>query len=82
MDRDGVFCRPEDAALAGWPEAARARVVSVEVRGDRAEVVIDTDSPYPCWIYCQRSDDGWHVTVGGNGPCVGWDDPTEIQWGP
>ena len=81
MDRETAYDRPEDAALAGWPEAARARVVSLEIRGNRAEVLIDTDPHYPYWVYCQRSDEGWQVTVDGNGPCHGWDDPAMIQWG-
>ena len=80
MERSLVFDCPEDAALAGWPEGARARVVSVEIRGDRAEVILDTNSDYPYWVYCHRSDEGWQVTVDGNGPCVGWDDPVKIQW--
>lgn len=75
-----IYDCPEDAALAGWPEAARATVVSVEIRGDRAEVVIDTDPEYPYWVYCQRSGNGWRPTVDGNGPCHGWDDPTKIHW--
>lgn len=82
MDRPGAFDRPEDAALSGWPKAARAKVVSVEIRGNRAEVVLDTDPHYPYWVYCQRSGKGWQVTIDGNGPCVGWDDPAEIQWDP
>ncbi|HET6874590.1 MAG TPA: hypothetical protein VFH70_07420 [Acidimicrobiales bacterium] len=82
MGPKSVFDRPEDAALDGWPEAAQARVVSVDIRGDRAEVVLDTEPSYPYWIYCRRSDQGWEVTVGGNGPCEGWDDPARIQWGP
>jgi len=56
--------------------------VSVDVRGDRAEVVLDTDPSLPYWVYCVRSEDGWHETVTGNGPTVGWDDPNEIQWSP
>lgn len=81
MGRKTAFDRPEDAALDGWPAAAQARVVSVEIHGNRAEVVLDTDPHYPYWIYCQRSDEGWQVTVDGNGPCDGWDDPAKIQWG-
>jgi hypothetical protein len=73
---------PEEAALAGWASApaARARVLSVDVRGDRAEVIVDTERSYPDWVYCVRRGDGWYETVSGNGPCVGWDDPTAIEW--
>lgn len=81
MDRVTTFDSPEEAALAGWPEAARARVISVEVRGNRAEVVVTTDPDYPYWVYSQRSGEGWQVTLGSNGPCDGWDDPAKIQWG-
>lgn len=80
MHRRTVFDSPEEAALDGWPEAAQVKVISVEIRGNRAEVVLDTDPSYPYWVYCQRSDEGWRLTVDGNGPCVGWDDPTTIQW--
>jgi len=73
---------PQAAALAGWSDATQVRVVSVDVRGDRAEVVLDTDPSLPYWVYCVRSEDGWHETVTGNGPTVGWDDPNEIQWSP
>jgi hypothetical protein len=72
---------PEEAALADWPDAARVRVVSVDVRGDRAEVVLDTDPSYPYWVYCVRNTDGrWREAAGGNGPTIGWDDPSFIQW--
>jgi hypothetical protein len=80
MVEDGRFDRPENAALAGWPAAAQARIISVEIRGNRAEVVLDTDPHYPYWVYCRRSDAGWRITVDGNAPCVGWDDPTTIHW--
>ena len=73
---------PQEAALAGWAanRSARAHIVSVDVRGDRAEVIVDTEPSYPDWVYCVRRDDGWHETVSGNGPCIGWDDPDEIVW--
>ena len=73
---------PELAALATWPRAAEAQVVSVEVRGARAEVVIETKPPHSDghWVYCIRRQDGWHEAVSGNGPTVGWDDPAVIEW--
>ena len=56
---------PELAALATWSQAAEVQVVSVEVRGDRAEVVTQTKPPLPdgYWTYCVRRQDGWHETV-------------------
>ena len=53
---------------------------SIDVRGDRAEVVLDYGQHFDDWVYCLKRSDGWHVMVDGNGPCVGWDDPTFIQW--
>ena len=38
----GFFDTPEAAAIAGWMPDARPSVVSVTIRDDRAEVVIDT----------------------------------------
>ena len=76
------FESPEEAALATWANSpeAHARIVSVDVRGDRAEVVIDTDPSYPDYVYCQRRVDGWHEAVSGNGPTDAWDDPSVIAW--
>jgi hypothetical protein len=79
--RDG-FATAEEAALAGWSSArsAKPRVVSVDVRGDRAEVVIDTDPSYLDWVYCVRRDGRWFAGVSGNAPTEGWDDPTALDW--
>jgi hypothetical protein len=43
-----AFDSPQEAALAGWASTTGAypRVVSVDVSGDRAEVVIDTEPSY------------------------------------
>lgn len=73
---------PELAALATWSQAAEVQVVSVEVRGDRAEVVTQTRPPLPdgYWTYCVRRQDGWHETVSGNGPTKDWHDPAIIEW--
>jgi hypothetical protein len=78
-----TFDSPEAAALANWPAAAEPRVVSVTFAGDRAEVVIEVDPEYRYrdWVYCIRRDGRWVETVSGNGPTIGWDDPTAIQWG-
>jgi hypothetical protein len=76
------FESPEAAALATWKStpSARARVVAVDVRGDRAEVVIDTDPSHPDWVYCVRRDGRWFEVVSGNGPSIGWDDPYYLEW--
>jgi hypothetical protein len=75
-DEPGDFDSPEDAALAGWPPAARPRVVSVTVRGDRAEVEIDMMPSYQYWVYCIRRNGRWREVVSGNGPNYSWDDPS------
>jgi hypothetical protein len=74
------FDSPEEAALAGWPTGSHVRVLSVEIRGDRAEVVLDTKPHCPYWMYCMKTAGRWRITVDGNGPCIGWDDPRLIQW--
>jgi hypothetical protein len=76
------FDSPQQAALASWASApsAHPRVVSVDVRGDRAEVVIDTDPSYPDWVYCVRRNGQWSVAIAGNAPCHRWDDPEFIHW--
>jgi hypothetical protein len=78
-----VHLTPEQAALSSW-EPARStspRVVSITARGDRAEVVIETEDEYRDWVYCVRDEAGWRWVVSGNGPTVGWDDPAYIHWG-
>ena len=74
------FKSPEEVALHGWPAASNVRVVAVVVRGDRAEVVTDTDPSYQYWTYSIQRNGRWHMTVAGNGPCIGWDDPQKIKW--
>jgi len=73
---------PEGAALAGWREAQSANplVVRVDIRGHRAEVVIDTTPSYLDYVYCIERDGRWREVVSGNGPCVGWDDPDKMEW--
>jgi len=78
----GGYGSAEDAALAGWPSAARVRILSVDVRGDRAEIVVDTDPSYPYWIYCVKDPifGRWRESVSGNGPAEGWDSTSTIFW--
>ena len=73
---------PEAAALATWTSTRGAdpRVRRVEVSGDRAEVVLDHGQCFDDWVYCLERSDGWQAMVDGNGPCIGWEDPTLIQW--
>jgi hypothetical protein len=66
---------PEAAALSGWPTASQARVRSVAVQGDRAEVVVDADPSWSSWVYCVRTRGRWHEAIAENGPTVEWDDP-------
>lgn len=66
---------PEAAALDGLPTDSQVRVVSVEVRGDRAEVVLNTDTGWPNWVYCIRTRERWHEAISANGPTTEWDDP-------
>jgi hypothetical protein len=81
--RDG-FDSPEDAALAGWAStpSARARVIAVEIVGDRAEVVLATDDDHNHgdWVYCARRDGLWHEVLSGSGPSSGWSDPAVLHW--
>jgi hypothetical protein len=72
--------RLERLALAEWSEAADARVVSVTVAGDRAEVALHVNGDYEYWMYFQRDLEGWQEAWTGNGPTSGWDDPGEIDW--
>jgi hypothetical protein len=71
----------ERLALAEWSEAADARVVSVTVVGNRAEVALVVNGDYEYWAYFQCDEQGWYETVAGVGPTVDWDDPSNIQWG-
>ena len=80
MPGPAVFPTPDEAALANWPPSAHARVIDVEVGGNRAEVIVDTDPSEPDWVYCVRSEGGWREVVSGNGPTIGWDDPSIFEW--
>jgi hypothetical protein len=70
----------ERLALGEWSPQANARVVSVTVAGNRAEVALFLNGDYGYWMYFQRDDEGWCETVSGNGPTGFWDDPTVIGW--
>jgi hypothetical protein len=70
----------ERLALAEWSERAGARVVSVTVAENRAEVALLVNGEYEYWTYFQRDGHGWHETVSGVGPTAEWDDPSTIQW--
>lgn len=79
--------RPEDRrtlerlALDDCSPQAHARVVSTTIAGHRAEVVLLVNGDHGYWMYFLRDGEGWRVTVSGNGPTIGWDDPTDIEWG-
>lgn len=64
------FERPEDAALSRWPAAAEPRVVSVDVRGDKAEVQIAVGPSYDYWVRCERRGTGWEEVSSANGPSL------------
>jgi hypothetical protein len=67
-------------ALAEWSARATARVVSVRVHADRAEVALLVDAHYEYWQYYVNYGEGWEGVVDGNGPTDGWDDPKVIPW--
>lgn len=66
---------PQEAALDGWPTTSQVRVRSVTVQEDRAEVIVETDPSWPCWVYCVRTRGRWHEAITENGPTAEWDDP-------
>lgn len=68
-------------ALSEWSPQAAARVVSVGVVGRRAEVALVVNDGYEYWAYFRRDDAGWHQTIEGNGPVVGWKNPDDVEWG-
>lgn len=67
-------------ALAQWPEAAAARVVSVTVAGDRAEVAQVVNGGYEYWAYFVRDEQGWLEAGDGNGPNIDWDQSSAHEW--
>lgn len=80
MDSVEGFGSPDEAAVAGWPEAAGVHVVSVTVAGNRAEVVLNTEPEYRYWVYCVKRNGRWEEAVSGSGPTEGWDDPATVEW--
>lgn len=66
---------PEGAALSAWPPAAEAEVVSVDERGDKAQVHIRVGPSYDYWVCCVRRDDRWYGAGDGNGPNLAFFDP-------
>ena len=50
------------------------------VAGDRAEVALTVNGHSDYWMYFQRDRDGWQERVSGNGPTIGWEDPSLIEW--
>ena len=76
------FSTPEEAALAGWSRTTGVtpRVVSVDVRGDRAEVQLAVGPDYPDFVYVVRDGAGWTEVASGDGPTIGWDDPHQLHW--
>lgn len=54
------FSSPEEAALAGWPAAANARVLRVERLSDsRVDVIVDTEPSYPMRVHCVKLRGLW-----------------------
>ena len=37
---------------------------------------------YRYWVYCVEREGRRHEAVSGNGPTIGWDDPSLIDWNP
>lgn len=63
---------PEEAALAGFPPAASARLVGVVVRGAKAEVEVWVGPDYPDFVDCELVDGLWQERRSGNGPNLAW----------
>lgn len=54
------FETPEEAAVSGWPEAAKPRILEVvRVRDDVVNVLVDTEPSHPMWVRCERGVSGW-----------------------
>ena len=80
----GGYESPEAGALAGWHESggSQARVISTQIIGDRAEVLVEAgiEPPYQDWCYFIRLHGSWHEAVSGSAPCDRWWDPEIINW--
>jgi hypothetical protein len=56
------FGTPEEAAVSGWPEAAKPRVLQVaRVSDDVMNVLVDTEPSHPMWVRCERGMSGWEL---------------------
>jgi hypothetical protein len=59
---EGGFSSPEEAALAGWPAAAHARVLRVErLSASRVDVIVDTEPSHRMRVYCVKEGGLWYV---------------------
>ena len=56
------------------------RIRSVIIADDRAEVSLTVNGHYDHWVYYQRDGNGWEERVSGNGPAIGWEDPSAMEW--
>ncbi|SHN55676.1 hypothetical protein SAMN05660350_00607 [Geodermatophilus obscurus] len=50
------------------------------VAGDRAEVTLTVNGHHDYWVYYRRGRVGREERVSGNGPTLGWEDPSAIGW--
>jgi len=82
LSEQRTYESPEEAALAGWSStpSARARVVSVEIVDDRAQIVLAINDDYRDWVYCTRREGRWREGLSGNGPSDGWSNPDVLRW--
>ena len=56
------FSSPEQAALAGWPATAHARVLRVErLSASRVDVIVDTEPSHRMRVYCVKENGLWFV---------------------
>ena len=54
------FSSPEEAAIAGWPAAAHARVLRVErLSASRVDVIVDTEPSHQMRVYCVKKGGLW-----------------------
>ena len=63
------FKTPEEAAIAGWPVVAKARVVRSEVNApDQVDVIVDTDPHYLMRVRCFLFEGLWYEAAIGDRP--------------
>jgi len=68
------------ATFEGTTAAAAARVVTVTVAGDRAEVAQVVNGGYEYWAYFVRDEQDWLEAGNGNGPSIDWAQPSALEW--